>query len=77
MRRAEQITYAKQLLENPVFVEACQKLEANAINRAVAAKPDDNNSRLEALACIRAIRAFRSHCEALTRNTEPTQDVSA
>ena len=77
MRADERAHFAKTVLENPVFLEAFTKLESNAVNRAVAAKPDEHDLRVTALAEVRALRAFRSHCEAIARNTEAPKDVSA
>ena len=48
MRDDERAHFAKVLLENPIFIEACQKLESNAVNRAVSAKPDEHDLRITA-----------------------------
>ena len=69
--------HAQELLKNPVFIELCERLESDAVNRVVAAKYDDHEARVTAAADIRAIRTFRQNCEAALRNNPAQKAVPA
>lgn len=77
MDREERQHHAQELLRNPLFLELCETLEKDAVNRCVAAKYDDHEARLAAAADIRAIRTFRQNCESIIRNNPVTKAVPA
>ena len=68
---------AEQLLTNPLFDVVMDELEQNAINRCINAPMIDDELRGAAAAETRAIRAFRSNCEALLRNNQPRKGAPA
>lgn len=61
---------AKEWLADPVFLQLWADMEAAAVNRAVYAKPTENEKRDEALAEIRVIRALQSTLKALAYESE-------
>ena len=62
--------HARDMLANPLFVLLSEKMEQDAINRAVNASLTDSLAQQAALAEVRAVRTFRRNCEAMLRNTQ-------
>lgn len=77
MDREERQHHARELLANPLFAELCARLEADAVNRCVAANYADHEARVTAAADIRAIRNFRQNCEAILRNNPVSKSAPA
>jgi len=75
MDKNEAASLAEQILSNPLFAEIMQGLEANAVERMIAA-PDDL-SRHECQLRIQAVRAFRADCEGHLRSTRPVKGAPA
>lgn len=69
--------YARDMLANPLFILLVEKMEQDAINRAVNAALTDNLAHQAALAEIRAVRTFRRNCEAMLRNTQEPKTAPA
>jgi hypothetical protein len=65
---ADREHYAREILNNPLFLEIMEKLERDAVNKAVNAIPTDTLAQQAALAEIRAARSFRRQCEFEIRN---------
>ena len=68
MDKEERQYLAREILNNPLFTELCERIEKDAVDRCVAANYADHEARLTAAADIRAIRTFRQNCEAILRN---------
>lgn len=62
---------AREWLADPLFKEIFASLEASAINRAMYAKPDEHDKRLEALCEARAIRSLLSKLNVLKDEANP------
>lgn len=58
---------AEYLLSNQLLKQIFDDLERSATERAVAAKPSDDETRATSLQEVRAIRAVRSQLESLAR----------
>ena len=69
--------YARDMLANPLFVLLSEKMEQDAINRAVNASLTDSWAQQTALAEVRAVRTFRRNCEAMLRNTQEPKAAPA
>ena len=66
MTPQERANLAEQLQANPLYKELFDGLERNAVEALVYA-PDDQ-TRLEGALRVKAIRSFRSDCDASLRN---------
>lgn len=68
MDKEERQFQARELLDNPVFIEICKQYEKDAVDRCIAAPYADHEARIVAAADIRAVRTFRQNCEAILHN---------
>ena len=60
---------AKQILEDPLFIEAFDAVERAAVDRIASLGPDKLGELQELAATIRAVRGVRSEIEILTYGT--------
>lgn len=65
---------AREWLADPLFKEIFAGLEASAISRALYAKPDEHDKRLEALCEARAIRSLLSKLNVLKDEAKSNSD---
>lgn len=79
MAMSDQRGAAEYLRDHPLLNEIFDRLEASAIERAVNAKPDDDELRRTSTQEVRAIRAVRRDLErhaAEPNNPEPQGSVA-
>lgn len=65
----ERKALAESMLANPLYGEIMSKIEHDALESCVYAVNDLD--RFHAAERVKAVRKFRSDCEALLRNTQP------
>lgn len=61
---------ARQLLDNELLTTTLSKIETEALERAVAAKPQEHEIRASAMADIRAVRSLRNKLNAFIEENE-------
>jgi hypothetical protein len=77
MDKEERQHHAREILNNPLFNMILEKLEQDALAMALSASLTDHSAHQAQIAYIRALRSFRSDCEALLRNTPATKAAPA
>lgn len=60
---------AQALLSMPLFIQLWDELEMSAINRCIAAKPEDDETRRVMASEARVIRLFRDKIKALSQSS--------
>lgn len=63
---------AQAALEIPMFTDLLDELEKAATNQCIHANINDDETRRNAAAEVRAIRSVRSRLESLAREGQPT-----
>ena len=63
---AHRESHARDMLNNPLFDEIMSALETSAIESMVYAQDDE--TRLTGALRVKAVRSFRSDCEAMLRS---------
>ena len=70
MDNEEREFHAREIINNPLFRIITDKMESDAVNKAVNAPLTDHDTRQAAIAELRAVRTFRRECESIIR-TKP------
>lgn len=77
MNTDRQRVHARQLVNNPVFLQVLNDMERAEIDRVIHAEINDHETRQNAAAEVRAIRSFRDRVSALAADPKPAKQAPA
>jgi hypothetical protein len=73
MTPEQEVSHARELLNNPLLRNMLDAVERTALVELIGAAPQDHDKRQQKAAEIRAIRDFLGRIESIVDNAQPRQ----